>query len=146
MSDVSGVWSMVAGMANGSNDMLSAVKKRLSSKLGSRASVLKLESLSDDVNVGEEKPEVGVGPPAPLLRRLRWSSALLSRKPFGSPEAGKPMVSEAESSGCGSDGFGLTHANAPFSYLYIREESEYKFKARHLSPGLTLPPCLMNIG
>ena len=103
MSDVSGVWSMVAGMANGSNDMLSAVKKRLSSKLGSRASVLKLESLSDDVNVGEEKPEVGVGPPAPLLRRLRWSSALLSRKPFGSPEAGKPMVSEAESSGCGSD-------------------------------------------
>lgn len=85
-------------MTNGSNDMLSAKNFR-SSKLGSSASVLNDESLSDDVKVGDEKPDVLVGPLAPLLRRPRYSRLPLSMNPLIRPDVGKPMLREAGSKG-----------------------------------------------
>ena len=65
--------------------------------------MLKEESLSDEVKVGEEKPDVGVGPLAPLLRRPRYSSVPLSINPLMKLDVGKPMLSEAGSKGWGGE-------------------------------------------
>lgn len=103
-SDVSGVCSArLVAKANGSNDMLSAKNLR-SSRLVSRASLLNVESVSEDeVNVGEEKPDVDVRPLAPLSRRPSWSSVALSINDLYTLDVAKPRLIDAASTGCGND-------------------------------------------